>query len=346
MVEGRQPGNHGGPPSGSPPQPKRHRHSRGKGGPRKLLVRHAVRSMAGVLPKAEAPTVTPRTGQSNRQRKESRLDRASFSCGPGGGLVFSPADTWREHPQAPERRGFHSIQTIQRRGFSGAGPASFFPRGTPSGFSRRRHPNCGDDATAPGFSNRGRGPLLSYPGEMAARIIPGRGGLRPVRQTTIQRRGLHPGGTSFFRFGGAVRFYREAAAPSSGRRLPPFPPRPGSPTRQRSSPPPDDDQRRDSGRRSRRRLPSCRPAERPGPDQSPDAAAAVRSWTMPRCRCLGRQARLASFLRSLVEERSAVTARMTVRRLSLSPSACRSVCRWKGIAGTGSCPPRWMSPKA
>jgi hypothetical protein len=239
--------------------------------------------MAGVLPKTEAPTITPRTGQSNRQRKESRLDRASFSCGPGGGLVFSPADTWREHPQAPERRGFHSIQTIQRRGFSGAGLVSFFPRGTSSCFSRRRHPNCGADATAPGFSNRGCGPLLSHPGRMAARVVPGRDGLRPVRRTTTNAE--IPGGGS-------------------------------------------------------------RPAERRGPNQAPDVAVAVRPWTTPRFRCPGRQARLASLLRSHVEERSAVTATMTALRLSLSTSACLSVRRWKGIAGTGSCPPRWMSLKA
>lgn len=174
--------------------------------------------MAGVLPKAEAPTVTPRTGQSNRQRKVSRLDRASFSCGPGGGLVFLPADTWREHPQAPERRGFHSIQTIQRRGFSGAGPASFFPRGTPPGFPRWHYSNCGDDATAPGFSNRRRVPLLSHSGRTAAWIIPRRGGLRPVRRATNQRQGLHPGGTGAIPLAARSGSICEAAAPSSGRR--------------------------------------------------------------------------------------------------------------------------------
>lgn len=174
--------------------------------------------MAGVLPKAEALTVTPRTGQFNRQRKESRLDRASFSCGPGGGLVFSPADTWREHPQAPERRVFHSILTIQRRGFSGAGPASFFPAerlpvfpggviriaGTmprlrgfarPASFSSWLSP---DDGSAPGAPSRRdrllpfrrRGPVLS--GRPPPQV-PGDGGSRLSRLDLDSLRGNdHP----------------------------------------------------------------------------------------------------------------------------------------------------------
>ena len=48
-----------------------------------------------------------------------------------------------------------------------------------------------DDGAARGFFNRGRGPLLSRPDQTAARIIPERGGLHPIRQTTAQRRARH-----------------------------------------------------------------------------------------------------------------------------------------------------------
>lgn len=234
-----------GPPSGSPPQPKRHRHSCGKGGPRKLHVRHAARSMAGVLPKAEALTVTLRTGQSNRQRKESRPARASFLCGPGGGLVFPPAVIGGSIPK--RRSGGLSIP---------------FKRSSAGVFQAR-------DQLLPCRAGR----LPVFPG-----------GVIRIAGPTTQLRG--------FPIAGAARFFPILAG--------------------------------------------WRPGSSPG-------SAAVRSWTMPRLRCPGQQARLASLPRSHVEERSGVTASMTARRLWLSPSACLSVRRWKGIAGTGSCPPRWMS---
>jgi hypothetical protein len=47
---------------------------------------------------------------------------------------------------------------------------------------------------------------------MAARIISERGGLHPIRRTTPQRRGFHPGG--------AVRFVRGGSRPERGEAIP------------------------------------------------------------------------------------------------------------------------------
>ena len=123
----------------------------------------------GVLPKAAAARLTPRTGRLHRQRKTSRLDRRMiFVPGRAAALSFPRTTQGGGIPERPSGRFFHPIQTTWRRGFPGAGPASFFPRGTSSGFSRRRHPNFRDDATAPGSSNRG-----------AARFFPIPDGRRP-----------------------------------------------------------------------------------------------------------------------------------------------------------------------
>lgn len=162
-----------------------------------------------------------------------------------------------------------------------------------------------------------RGPLLFRPG---------------CRRTTDQRRGLHPGGTGFFLSGGAVRFYQGGRRPRfRATAAPAFPASTLIPYAVTIIP-----------AAGRRPMPGFRAAApvlpfrlTPRPDQATGTAAAVRSWMMPRLRCHGRQARLASFLCSHVEVRSAVAARMTVRRLSLSPSVGLSVRRWKGIAGTG-----------
>jgi hypothetical protein len=71
----------------------------------------------------------------------------------------------------------------------------------PSGFSRRRHPNSRDDATAPGFFNRGRGPLLSHPPD---------DGSAP---------GFHPHASGFFPSArNAFRFYPAASSEFQGRR--------------------------------------------------------------------------------------------------------------------------------
>ena len=95
---------------GFPQQPKRQRHGRGIGGPRKLFVRHAARSMAGVLPKAGAPTITPRTGRLHRQRKTSRLDRRMFLV-PGRAAALSLPRTIQGGIFPERRRGgfFHPI---------------------------------------------------------------------------------------------------------------------------------------------------------------------------------------------------------------------------------------------
>ena len=226
-------------PSGFPRQPKRQRHSRGKGGPRKFFVRTAARSMAGVLPKTGAPPVTPRPGLSNRQRKESRLDRRMiFVPGRAAAFVFPPDDPGRGFSiraprrqslfgSTPRRRGFppqsrerllsfragrlpvfhggviHSIPDDGTApGFSNRGAARFFPvptgrrpgcRRQPDQFRARRsfipsagrrivawnsilagqrRPSHPEQRRGPGFSNRGRGPLLSRPNWTTARMSP------------------------------------------------------------------------------------------------------------------------------------------------------------------------------
>lgn len=102
---------------------------------------------------------------------------------------------------------FHPNDTAP--GFFRRGTSFFLSRGTPSGFSRRCHPNCGDDATAPGFC--------------AARFF----FVLVVAGRRISAGGSIPAGPASSFPAARSGFIREAAAPGSGRRrLPPFPPRP------------------------------------------------------------------------------------------------------------------------
>lgn len=139
-------------------QSKRRCDSRGKGGPRQVLVRTAARSKAGGLPQTVAPIVTLSAGRFYRQRRVSRLDRRmGFVSGRAAAFVLRPDDPRRGlfvrcHAAAtpfrinPAARGFFS---------SMAGPASFPQRGTPSGFSRWRYPTRPERRNGSGFFQPG-----------------------------------------------------------------------------------------------------------------------------------------------------------------------------------------------
>jgi len=177
-------------PSGFPRQPKRQRHSRGKGGPRKFFVRTAARSMAGVLPKTGAPPVTPRPGLSNRQRKESRLDRRMiFVPGRAAAFAFPPDDPGRGFSiRAPRQQSLFG-STPRRRGFppqSRERLLSFRAGRLPVFRGGVIHP-VPDDGTAPGFSNRGAARFFPIPAGQH-----GRDSRRPPDQSPARRSSSHP----------------------------------------------------------------------------------------------------------------------------------------------------------
>lgn len=142
-------------------------------------------------------------------------DRASFLPAVPSGFFgraapFHPGRTTRPGSSPPDQSRARRVPSIrrttpQRRFSPSIHRIAFFPFARDAfRFFRASHP-FPDDGAAPGLPQSRRGPLLSHPSPMAARIISERGGLHPIHRTTPQRRGFHPGG--------AVRFVRRGRRP-------------------------------------------------------------------------------------------------------------------------------------